>query len=94
MSNQICRFGRKKASVLMQRQSYPTETVLSNKITENRIVLSFQDSPRKPLRRRPKKEKGKLIKMAAQKAAQVAINVNHRKDTEPGMETPLLPTVY
>ena len=33
--------------------SYPTETVLSNKITRNRIVLSFKDSPRKPLRRRP-----------------------------------------
>ena len=37
----------------MQRLSYPTETVLSNKITRNRIVLSFRDSPRKPLRRRP-----------------------------------------
>ena len=31
-----------KASVLMQRLSYPPETVLSNKITRNRrIVLSF-----------------------------------------------------
>ena len=37
----------------MQRLSYPTETVLSNKITRNRIVLSFKDSPRKPLGRRP-----------------------------------------
>ena len=37
----------------MQRLSYPTETVLSNKITKNRIVPSFKDSPRKPLRRRP-----------------------------------------
>ena len=44
---------REKASVLMQRLSYPTETVLSNKITRNRIVLSFKGSPRKPLRRRP-----------------------------------------
>ena len=26
---------------------------LSNKITKNRIVLSFKDSPRQPLRRRP-----------------------------------------
>ena len=43
-----------KASILMQRQSYPTETVLSNKITRNRIVLSFKDSPRKPLGRRPR----------------------------------------
>ena len=38
----------------MQRLSYPTKTVLSNKITRNIIVLSFKDSPRKPLgRRRP-----------------------------------------
>ena len=37
----------------MQRLSYPTDTVLSNNITRNRIVLSFKDSPRKPLRRRP-----------------------------------------
>ena len=42
-----------KASVVMQRLSYPTETVLSNKMTRNRIVLSFKDSPRKPLGRRP-----------------------------------------
>ena len=40
-----------KASVVMQRRSYPTETVLSNK---NRLVLSFKDSPRKPLGRRPR----------------------------------------
>ena len=32
----------------MQRLSYPTETVLTNKITRNRIVLSFKDSLRKP----------------------------------------------
>ena len=37
----------------MQRLSYPTETVFSNKITMNRIVLSFKDSPRKQLGRRP-----------------------------------------
>ena len=37
----------------MQRLSYPTETVLSNKITRKRIVLSFKDSPRKSLGRRP-----------------------------------------
>ena len=36
----------------MQRLSYRTETVLSNKIVRHRIVLSFKDSPRKPLRRR------------------------------------------
>ena len=42
-----------EASVLMQRMSYPTETVLSNKIIRIRIVLSFKDSPRKPLGRRP-----------------------------------------
>ena len=33
--------------------SHPkTETVLSNKITRNRMVLSLKDSPRKRLRRR------------------------------------------
>ena len=32
----------------MQRLSYPTENVLSDKITRNGIVLSFKDSPRKP----------------------------------------------
>ena len=37
----------------MQRPAYLTEIVLSNKITKNRIVLSFKDSPRKPLRRPP-----------------------------------------
>ena len=37
----------------MLRLSYPTETVLSNKITRNIIVLSFKDIPWKPLRRRP-----------------------------------------
>ena len=41
-----------EASVEMQRLSYPTETVLSNKITRNIIVLSFKESPRKPSRRR------------------------------------------
>ena len=30
--------------------SYPTETVLTNKITMNRILLSFKDSLQKPLR--------------------------------------------
>ena len=37
----------------MQRLSYPSEPVLSIKITRNIIVLSFKDSPRKPLGRRP-----------------------------------------
>ena len=37
---------------LMHRNA-KTETVLSNKITVNKIVLSVKDSPRKPLRRRP-----------------------------------------
>ena len=58
--------GRKEAerrkeqevSVVMQRLSYPTETVLSNKITTNRIVLSFKD-PSKPLGRRPKEAEGR-----------------------------------
>ena len=42
-----------EASVVMQRLPYSTETILSNKINRNRIVLSFEDNPRKPLRRRP-----------------------------------------
>ena len=37
----------------MHRLSYSTETVFSYKITVSRIVPSFNDSPRKPLRRRP-----------------------------------------
>ena len=37
----------------MQRLSYPTETVLSNTMASNRIVLSFKDSAGIPLRRRP-----------------------------------------
>ena len=37
---------REKASVLVQRLSYPTETVLPSKIPWNRIVLSFKDSPK------------------------------------------------
>ena len=41
-----------QVSIVMQRLSYHTESVLSNKITGNRINLSFKDSPRKPLRRR------------------------------------------
>ena len=45
-----------EASVLMQRLSYPAETVLSNKMSKNGIVLSFKDSPRIPLRRRPEEE--------------------------------------
>ena len=45
--------GLLQASVLMLRLSYPSETVLFNKITRNRIVLSFKDSPRKTLGRRP-----------------------------------------
>ena len=38
----------------MPRLSYPTGTVLFNKITRNRIVPSFIDSTRNPLGRRPK----------------------------------------
>ena len=37
----------------MQRLSYPTETVISNKIMINRIVISFKHSPRNVLGRRP-----------------------------------------
>ena len=45
--------GMQYASVLIQRLSSTTETVLFIKITRNRIVLSFKDSPRKSLGRRP-----------------------------------------
>ena len=48
-----CWVGCIKASVLMQRLSYPTETVISNKITRNRIVLSFKVCSIKPLWRPP-----------------------------------------
>ena len=44
---------RSEASVIMQRLSYLTETVLSNKIAKNTIVLSFKDSPRKPFGSQP-----------------------------------------
>ena len=37
----------------MQRLSYPSETLLSNIINRNIIVLSFKYYPRKPLGRRP-----------------------------------------
>ena len=52
---------REKASVLTQRLSYPTETVLSIKITRHIIVQSFKDSPRKPFRRRPIERKNNLV---------------------------------
>ena len=42
-----------RRKLVIQRLSYPTETVLSNKIARSRIVLSFKDSPRKSLRRWP-----------------------------------------
>ena len=46
-------FSIKASVVKMQRLSYPAETVLYIKITKNRIVLPFKDSPGKPLGRRP-----------------------------------------
>ena len=49
------------ASVLMLRLSFPTETVLSNTITRNRIVPSFKDSPRKPLGRRTITQTSNLV---------------------------------
>ena len=44
----------RQAGVVTHRMSYLTVTVLSNKVTWNRIVLSFEDSLRKPLGRRPR----------------------------------------
>ena len=55
-ASKMGRLAKARTSVViiaMQRLSYPTETVLSNKITRNRIVPSFKDCPRKTLRRRP-----------------------------------------
>ena len=49
-----------QTSVLMQRLSYATETVSSNKIARNGIVTSFKDSPRKPLGRRPSLQSSSL----------------------------------
>ena len=55
----------------MQILSYPTETVLCNKITRNRIVLSFKDCPRKPLRRRGNKPLLLLLEDLPRKAIDV-----------------------
>ena len=44
-----------KVAVLILGLHYLTETVLSINITRIRIDLTFKDSPRKPLERRPKK---------------------------------------
>ena len=49
----------------MLRLSYPTETVLSSKITRNRIVLPFKVSPRKPLGRRPRERANNEISRSA-----------------------------
>ena len=47
-----------KVAVLIVGLSYPAETVLSTKITRNRIVLPFKDSPTKPLGRLGEASKG------------------------------------
>ena len=60
-------------SVVMEILSYPTETVLSNKINRNRIVLSFKDNALKPLKRRPK---GKF---------RVEISISIRSDCYPSL---------
>ena len=39
---------KQEASVVMQRLSYPMETVFFKKITRNRMVLSYKVSPREP----------------------------------------------
>ena len=58
----------------MQILSYPIVTALCNKITRNRTVQSFEDSPRKPLGRRPsgplfsfrlRRRKGEICGLAA-----------------------------
>ena len=58
----------------MQILSYPIVTALCNKITRNRTVQSFKDSPRKPLGRRPsgplfsfrlRRRKGEICGLAA-----------------------------
>ena len=42
-----------KASIPIQRLSYPNETGLSSKISRNTLVLPLKDCPRKPLREGP-----------------------------------------
>ena len=56
----------------MQRLSYPAETVLYNKITRDRIVLSFKDGPRQPLRRRPKESHRRVGKPRSRKLSLAA----------------------
>ena len=65
--------------VLKQRLSYPTETVLSSKNTRYRIVLSFIDSPRKPLGRHPNvSEQGSVAGLSDQ-AQKQSIQSNSRE---------------
>ena len=53
--NAVAREGEgERRNANLQSLSYPTETVLSNKMTRDRIVLSSKDSPKKPQRRRPR----------------------------------------
>ena len=52
-ARQPCYNLRLKASIAMQIMSYPTKPILSNKITRNKLVLSFKDYTSKLLRRQP-----------------------------------------
>ena len=61
---------KEKASVLMERLSYPTETVLSDKISRSRIVLSCKDSPRKPLGRRSREKSVSCVGRSAEDRSQ------------------------
>ena len=70
------RFEIVEASVLMQRPSYPTETVLSNNTARNRIVLSFKDSSRKPLGRRPTNIKGHRVELSGREKQCLKIDCN------------------
>ena len=55
---------------------YPSETVLSKKITRKRMVLSFKDSPWKPLERRPRQTK----RLPPQKAPKNPISKGRKKE--------------
>ena len=55
---------------------YPSETVLSKKITRKRMVLSFKDSPWKPLGGRPRQTK----RLPPQKAPKNPISKGRKKE--------------
>ena len=72
--------------VVMQRLSYPTETVLSTKITRNRIVLSFKDSLREALGRRPGLDECPRILLSCFRARNSVQHVAEEGDCDDGVD--------